>query len=136
MNSVIKTSTVMLGLAAVASLAACVSDPYSQRNGSTTNTQPVYTGSQPIYTGAQPAYTNTQPLYYAPNAPPEPMAENVPPAPGPSVYWQPGHWGWTGSQWSWLAGHYEQRPYQTAVWEPGHWQQSSNGYFWADGRWR
>ena len=72
----------------------------------------------------------------APNPPPEPMPENVPPAPGPTVYWQPGHWGWTGTQWTWLAGHYEQRPYQTAVWEPGHWQQGGSGYFWVDGRWR
>ena len=115
MNAIIKTSNVMLSLAVVASLAACVPDPYSQRNGSTTNTQPVN---------------------YAPNPPPEPMVENAPPAPGATVYWQPGHWAWTGNQWTWLAGHYEQRPYQTAVWEPGHWQQSSNGYFWVDGRWR
>jgi hypothetical protein len=115
MSRIIKASTVILGLAVAASLGACVPDPYSQRDGSSTNTQ----------------YVN-----YAPNPPPEPMAENVPPAPGPTVYWQPGHWGWTGAQWVWLPGHYEQRPNQTAVWEPGHWQQSSNGYVWADGRWR
>jgi hypothetical protein len=115
MKGITKTSTVIFGLAVVASLAACVPDPYSQRNGSSTNTQ----------------YVN-----YAPTPPPEPMLENVPPAPGPTVYWQPGHWGWTGTQWSWLGGHYEQRPYQAAAWEPGHWQQGSNGYFWVDGRWR
>ena len=115
MNGIIKTSTVMLALTIVASLVACVPDPYSQKNGSTTNTQPVY---------------------YAPNPPPEPMVETVPPVPGPTVYSQPGHWAWTGSQWAWLPGHYEQRPYQTATWEPGHWQQGSNGYFWVDGRWR
>ena len=115
MNAITRTSRVIVGLAVIASLAACVPDPYSQRNGSTTNTQ----------------FVN-----YAPNPPPEPIAENAPPAPGPTVYWQPGHWAWTGSQWTWLAGHFEQRPYQTAAWEPGHWQQSSNGYFWVDGRWR
>src|SRR4029077_3922703 len=76
MSGIIKISTAILGLTIVTSLGACVPDPYSQKNGSTTNTQAVY---------------------YAPSPPPEPMAENAPPAPGPTVYWQPGHWAWTGA---------------------------------------
>jgi len=72
MNSTIKTSTAILGLAVVASLAACVGpDPYSQQSGRSTNTppsqqyaqsyvQPSY--GQPIY--AQPVYA--QPQYIQP----------------------------------------------------------------------
>jgi len=116
MNTIIRTSATILDVAIVAaSLAACVPDPYSQKNGMSTNTQHVD---------------------YAPNPPPAPMPENAPPPPSQAVYWQPGHWAWTGSQWTWLPGHYEQRPNQTAVWAPGHWEQSSNGYFWVDGRWQ
>ena len=115
MNTLVKASTVVLSLALVASLAACVSDPYSRKNGVSTNTQPVN---------------------YAPNAPPPPQPETAPPPPGTTVYWQPGHWVWTGSTWTWSAGHYEQRPTQAAVWEPGHWEQSSNGYYWVEGRWQ
>jgi surface antigen len=68
MNTIIKTSTAILGLAVVASLAACgVGDPYSQQGGRSTNTQtsPQYTQSyvqpsygQPIY--AQPVYAQPQ----------------------------------------------------------------------------
>jgi len=72
MNRTIKTSTVILGLSVVASLAACgVADPYSQQSGRSTNTppsqqyaqsyvQPSY--GQPVY--AQPSYT--QPQYIQP----------------------------------------------------------------------
>ena len=115
MNGIIKVSAVVLSLVVTASLGACVPDPYSQKNGHTTNTQPVV---------------------YAPTPPPAPMVENAPPAPGPTVYWQEGHWAWTGTQWTWIPGHYEQRPTQTGVWTPGHWEQSSNGYLWVEGHWQ
>ncbi len=115
MNDIVKASAVLLGLVATASLGACVPDPYSQENGHTTNTQPVD---------------------YAPSPPPAPMVETVPVAPSQAVYWQPGHWAWTGTQWTWIAGHYEQRPTQVAIWLPGHWEQSANGYFWVEGRWQ
>ncbi len=114
MNGIRKTSAVF-ALALSASLGGCVPDPYSQENGHTTNTQPVN---------------------YAPVAPPAPLVEVVPPVPGPTVYWQAGHWTWTGTQWAWIPGHYEQRPTQAGVWLPGHWEQSSNGYVWVEGRWQ
>jgi hypothetical protein len=115
MNGLVRTSTAILALTVFASLAACVPDPYSQKDGHSTNTQVVN---------------------YAPTPPPAPMVETVPPAPGPTVYWQPGHWAWTGTQYSWIAGHYEQRPSQAGLWQPGHWEQGPNGYFWVDGRWQ
>jgi surface antigen len=72
MNRTTKRSMAMVGLAIAASLSACVPDPYSQKNGSSTNTQisqpygqpPVQQQSygQPAY--AQPAYA--QPQYVQP----------------------------------------------------------------------
>jgi len=65
MNRTIKTSAVILGLTAVASLAAC-GDPYSQQNGRSTNAErsEQYAQSyvQPSY--GQPAYA--QPVYAQP----------------------------------------------------------------------
>jgi hypothetical protein len=91
----------------------------------------------PGYTAIPPQAPDERTIYIAPNAPPPPLAETIPPAPGPTVYWQPGHWGWTGSKWTWLAGHYENRPsQQMGMWVPGQWQQSSNGYVWVDGHWQ
>jgi len=72
MNRTIKTPAAILGLAVVASLAACVGrDPYSQQSGRSTNTPPSQqyaqsyvqpTLGQPVY--AQPVYV--QPQYVQP----------------------------------------------------------------------
>jgi len=80
MNGTIKTPTIILGLAFVTSLAACV-QPYDQQNGST-NTLPTQQYSQsyaqpsfqpsygqPVY--AQPAYA--QPQYVQPSPAPAPL---------------------------------------------------------------
>ncbi|HKF71831.1 MAG TPA: RT0821/Lpp0805 family surface protein [Stellaceae bacterium] len=81
MNANPKISTVVLTVATSVSLAACVSDPYSQEHGHTTNTQvpqpyptnvyvpadqPVYTPPQPVYTPPQPVYAPSQPVYAPP----------------------------------------------------------------------
>ena len=114
MATLARTASVALILALAGALAACVPDPYSQKNGHTTNTN----------------------LAYAPGAPPPPRAETVPPPPSASDYWEPGHWAWNGSQWTWLPGHYEQRPTEAAVWQPGYWQKSPDGYHWVQGHWQ
>lgn len=127
MNGIRKRSVLVASalFASFASLGGCVPDPYSQVDGHTTNTQPVnYAPTAPL------------PVTYAPTAPPAPLVEVVPSPPGPTVTWQPGNWAWTGSQWAWIPGHYEQRPAQAGVWLPGHWEQNSNGYFWIAGRWQ
>ncbi len=74
----------------------------------------------------------------APSAPPPPRVDTMPVPPGQAhvVYWQPGHWIWDGSSWSWQQGRYVERPSPQAVWEPGRWvQQPSGGYVWVDGHW-
>ena len=75
----------------------------------------------------------------APNAPPPPRVETIPPPPSEAarvMYWRPGHWMWDGASWSWAEGQYMSRPSPAAVWEPGRWvQQPTGGYVWVDGRW-
>jgi len=88
-----------------------------------------------------PASVQPQPeVVIAPNAPPPPRVETIPPPPNAEsqlMYWRPGRWAWNGGSWEWSSGQYVERPAPQAVWEPGHWvQQPSGGYVWTDGRWQ
>lgn len=77
-------------------------------------------------------------IIVAPNAPPAPRVEVVPPAPttGPQMAWQAGRWTWANGTWAWEDGHYVAPPQPAAVWHPGHWEsQSTGGYVWVNGRW-
>jgi len=72
----------------------------------------------------------------APTAPPPPRVEVIPPPPSPTTtVWEAGYWSWNGSDWTWVTGHYVERPSPQAVWEPGHWMKQANGWRWIDGRW-
>jgi hypothetical protein len=71
----------------------------------------------------------------APSAPPPLRVETIPPAPSASEYWQPGHWAWNGD-WSWISGHYVERPQNMSAWVPGHWDQQASSYTWVDGHWQ
>jgi hypothetical protein len=98
----------------------------------------------PGYATAPPQAPDEHGMVYAPSAPPPSQAEMIPPPPDgnvQAVYWVPGNWRWYGtadghSGWQWTAGHYVDRPSQTASYQPGHWQHSSAGYLWVDGYWR
>jgi WXXGXW repeat (2 copies) len=76
----------------------------------------------------------------APDAPPPTRVETVPPPPAAErqvMYWQAGHWMWSGANWERSPGQYVQKPAPQAVWQPGHWaQQPSGGYIWVDGHWQ
>jgi hypothetical protein len=72
---------------------------------------------------------------YVQTAPPAPIYETVPSAPGPGYYWEPGYWTWNGYRYVWVHGHYGERPYSGAVWHPGHWVQGSQGWYWRPGHW-
>jgi hypothetical protein len=60
-------------------------------------------------------------------APPPPRVKTIPPLPATMMTWQAGHWYWNGSDWSWIDGHYLERPHTAAVSEPGHWTQQPTG---------
>jgi hypothetical protein len=114
--------------------------------------QPVY-ANDPNYVPPQPAYT-TDPSYVAPqtgaievdatvypsSAPPPPVAEYRPTAPGYGYLWVDGYWDWNGYDWAWSNGYWQpQRSgyifigpryvYESGrpVYYRGYWQ-GSNGY--------
>jgi hypothetical protein len=68
--------------------------------------------------------------------PPQLREEVIPAAPSERVTWHPGRWSWDGSGYTWIAGHWVDRPYANAVWEPGHWVDHGNGWVWDEGHWR
>ncbi len=80
--------------------------------------------------------TTTTVVTTAPGAPPPAQVETIPAPPSQLVFWQPGHWTWSGATWVWEAGQYVQRPQAQSVWIPGHWLQAANGWSWIDGYWR
>ncbi|HYY27032.1 MAG TPA: hypothetical protein VE860_03760 [Chthoniobacterales bacterium] len=69
-------------------------------------------------------------------APPNPIIETVPPPPGRSYVWDPGHWRWNGYRYVWIRGHYVRRPHYGGAWVPGHWVSRPGGWVWIEGHWR
>jgi hypothetical protein len=85
----------------------------------------------PTPAAPQPAVT-----VVAPMAPPSAPAEVVTATPGPTYYWVPGYWGWTGNAWVWVSGRWVVRPAGTTVWVGGYWARHGRGYVWVSGHWR
>lgn len=72
---------------------------------------------------------------YVQTAPPAPIYEAVPAAPGPGYYWQAGYWSWNGYRYVWVRGRYAYRPYYGASWHGGHWAHRDRGWVWVPGHW-
>lgn len=87
---------------------------------------------------ASPAGAQPSTIIIAPDAPPAPRVENIPPPPDARVMsWQSGRWAWANGNWQWVDGRYVETPRPNAVWEPGHWEHHpAGGYNWIDGHWR
>jgi hypothetical protein len=86
----------------------------------------------------QPPASGT--VVIAPSAPPPPRAEVIPPPPDAIAQWQPGHWGWDGARWVWIAGRFEIPPAEAQTsgwhWIPGQWVQRADGsWVWSGGHW-
>jgi len=65
---------------------------------------------------------------------PAPRVEVVPPAPGPRLAWEPGHWRWNGSAYLWVPGHYVEG--RVGVhWIDGHWANRAGAWVWVPGHW-
>jgi hypothetical protein len=73
----------------------------------------------------------------ASEAPPAPISEVIPVAPGPEYFWVGGHWHWNGG-WVWIRGGYQRHPHYHpgAFWEAGHWDRRGGNWVWHDGHWR
>jgi hypothetical protein len=70
-------------------------------------------------------------------APPSPLVEVMPPAPGSTEiwFWAPGCWEWRG-HWVWTSGRWASRPHPRAVWVGPHWGQRGHVRIWVGGGWR
>ncbi len=76
--------------------------------------------------------------YEGPTSPPPPPAAELAGATA-SATWSPGHWRWTGSQWSWCPGSWRiARAAASAAprWIEGHWVAGAAGTAWVPGRWQ
>jgi hypothetical protein len=70
-------------------------------------------------------------------APPAPIVETRPVAPGSGYAWVPGYYRWNGSQYAWAHGHYMRPPGTGQVWVAGHWVEGTHGrWHWVEGHWR
>ena len=73
----------------------------------------------------------------ASEAPPTPIVEAIPVAPGPEFFWIGGHWHWNGG-WVWIRGHFDRHPHfhPGAYWEAGRWDRRGGSWVWHEGHWR
>ena len=83
----------------------------------------------------------------APRKPPPALAEAIPPAPpAPAGHfvWNPGHYHWNYTAaastqdpgFTWLPGHFVERPYPTSVWTNGNWALQDGSWGWTPGYWQ
>lgn len=76
-----------------------------------------------------------QPTAPAPEAPPPPEAEVVPPQPNMTFVWTPGYWDWQGRRWYWRHGYWGPTPHPGAVWVQGGWVHRGHRYMWVHPHW-
>jgi len=88
-----------------------------------------------IFGAALPASAQVYGGVYIQTAPPAPIYEAVPVAPGPGYYWVGGFWQWNGYRYAWVPGRYSYRPYAGAAWHAGHWTNGRRGWYWRAGHW-
>ena len=69
---------------------------------------------------------------YVQIAPPAPIVETVPAAPGSGYVWVNGHYNWSGNRYVWVGGHYERHGGRYC---DGHWRHNARGYYWVAGHW-
>lgn len=69
---------------------------------------------------------------YVQIAPPAPIVETVPAAPGAGYTWVAGYYRWNGTRYVWVHGHYERHG---GHWCGGHWRHAAGGYYWVEGHW-
>ncbi len=68
-------------------------------------------------------------------APPPRRYEAVPPPPGASYVWVPGHWRWNGYRYIWIGGRYDVRRNSWHHWVDGRWVVVNGRWVWLDGHW-
>jgi hypothetical protein len=67
--------------------------------------------------------------------PPEPIVEDVTPAPGLGFVWIGGAWAWH-DRWVWEAGRWDRPPHPGAVWVPHRYVVHNGRHVFIQGGWR
>jgi hypothetical protein len=83
------------------------------------------------------AATSTPPLraITVSGPPPAPIAEELTPPPHPQAIRIGGYWHWTGIQYAWIPGHWEEAPPPGATWRAPRYTSADGAYFYEPGRW-
>lgn len=79
--------------------------------------------------------TDEAPPAQAPENPPPPETEVIPPQPNMTFVWTPGFWDWQG-RWIWVRGYWGPRPHPGAIWVQGHWMQRHHRNVWVRPHWQ
>jgi WXXGXW repeat (2 copies) len=66
--------------------------------------------------------------------PPEPMREPRPQPPDAQAVWVAGYWHWSGMQYTWIPGHWENAP-PGASWHAPRYSVRDGTYFYEPGSW-
>jgi len=69
-------------------------------------------------------------------APPAPIVERRPVAPGPRYVWIAGYHRWDGRAYVWVPGRWELPPRPHARWVAHHWAHRHGGWVLVEGHWR
>lgn len=69
-------------------------------------------------------------------APPRPLVEHRPVAPGRGFVWVPGYQRWTGNSYVWVPGSWTRPPRPRARWVQAHWIHRPGGWVFVQGYWR
>jgi len=69
-------------------------------------------------------------------APPAPIVERRPVAPGPRYVWIGGYHRWDGRAYVWVPGRWELPPRAHARWVAHHWVHRHGGWVLVEGHWR
>ena len=81
----------------------------------------------------QPEAPQQNPFPPVPSLVPESMPK--PPVAAEPLMWQPGHWDWTGSGYTWAKGQYVPAAGHGSLWMPGWWSRTDTGWTWIPPHW-
>jgi hypothetical protein len=79
--------------------------------------------------------SNTRSTFDVAEAPPEPLIEIVPAAPGDDFVWVNGYYAWNGTRYVWVRGHWAIRPRVGWVWVRSGWVYVDGRYHFVAGHW-
>ncbi len=89
---------------------------------------------------ALPACVATEPAaptrgYVVAGPPPSAVQEHPPAPPSADAVWVGGYWHWTGSQYTWIIGHWETPP-PGAVWARPRYSSREGAHYYQPGQWQ